>query len=185
MRSFMTTAFLCLSVGLLTAAVGLPPHEVPAPGTARLTVLAHGPAGLAIEGKSTAISFDADEGRLLFTVQPASLDTGIELRNRHLRELLEVEQFPRATLEVTRTTVEFPRAGRATEGTAAGVLTLHGIARPVPVQYRAQRAGDGSVLVEGTVLIDLPDYGLRAPAYLGISVAPQVKVVAELSLEQR
>lgn len=184
MRSFMVTTFLCISVaGLLTAAIGLPRHEPPLPGSVRLRVFARGPVGLGIEGSSSAVVFEADASKLAFTLPLESIDTDIDLRNRHLRELLEVERFPVALLEVARTAVVFPAAGRTTEGAARAELTLHGTTRPVAVKYRAERGTDGRIVVDGSVLIDLPDYGLVAPTYLGLSVAPQVKVTAELSLE--
>ena len=85
-----------------------------APGLQRegdVTVLAHGPAGLLIEGKSTAVSLEDEPSALLFKVPLAPIDTGIGLRNRHLRESLEVDKFPDATLRVIRSDLKFPKEG--------------------------------------------------------------------------
>ena len=186
MRSFMGSTLLFAMVAvLLTAAVGLPPHEAPYAGTARVTVSAQGPAGLTIEGSSVALTMQSDAEMVAFEVPVASIDTGIELRNRHLRELVEVDRFPFARLELPRAAVGFPQAGQTISRTAQGQLTLHGVKRPVSVEYRADGGARGRSIVNASFTLDLRDHGMTPPAYLGLKVAPEVKIAAELSLEQR
>jgi polyisoprenoid-binding protein YceI len=186
MRSFMGLTFLFVALAvLLTAAVGLPPPEAPYAGTARVTVSALGPAGLAIEGSGSVLSMEIGAQTLAFEVPVASIDTGIELRNRHLRELLEVDRFPFARLELPRAAVDVPEPGQVRSQIVEGRLTLHGVMRPVSVEYRAAGGDDGRSLVSGSFALDLRDNGMAAPAWLGLKVAPGIKVAAELSLEKR
>src|SRR5258708_38457505 len=120
-----------------------------------ITVLAHGPAGLRIEGKSTAVSLEDEPSALLFKVPLAPIDTGIGLRNRHLRESLEVDKFPDATLRVMRADLKFPKEGSPVESQVTGELLLHGHTRPVPVRYRAERRAGGLTRTPGSLQLDL------------------------------
>lgn len=61
---------------------------------AAVTVLAHGPAGLRIAGNSRELSFEDDGTTLTFKVPLASIDTGIGLRNRHLRNHAPSSAYP-------------------------------------------------------------------------------------------
>jgi polyisoprenoid-binding protein YceI len=107
---------------------------VPLERAGEVTVLARGPGGLRIEGKSTEVSLAEEASALLFKVRLATIDTGIGLRNRHLREFLEVDKFPDATLRVRRADLEFPKEGSPVESQVTGELMLHGHSRPVLVR---------------------------------------------------
>src|SRR2546427_9085915 len=65
-----------------------------------LTVLAHGPAGLRIEGKNAGVLVEGDASALTFKMPIAPLDTRIRLRGRPPREMLEEGAVPAAILRV-------------------------------------------------------------------------------------
>ncbi len=148
-----------------------------------ITVLAHGPAGLRIEGKSTAVSLEDQPSALLFKVPLAPIDTGIGLRNRHLRESLEVDKFPDATLRVMRADLKFPKEGSPVESQVTGELTLHGRSRPVPVHYRAERRPGGPTRIAGSLQLDMRDFQIVPPSYLGVAVSPDVEVDVNLTVD--
>ena len=148
-----------------------------------VTVLARGPGGLRIEGKSTEVSLVEDASALLFKVPLAPIDTGIGLRNRHLRESLEVEKFPDATLRVRRADVEFPKDGSPVESQVTGELVLHGHSRAVPVHYRAERTAGGLTRIAGSLQLDMRDFEIVPPSYLGVSVSPGVEVAVDLTVD--
>ena len=148
-----------------------------------VTVLARGPAGLRIEGKSTEVSLAEEPSALLFKVPLAPIDTGIGLRNRHLRESLEVDKFPDATLRVRRADLEFPKEGSPVESQVTGELMLHGHARLVPVRYHAERRADGLTRIAGSLQLDMRDFEIVPPSYLGVKVSPDVEVVIDLTVE--
>src|SRR5256885_7980450 len=81
-RSLFSGMFLLVAV-LTEAAIALS-H----PRESSLTVLAHGPAGLRIEGKSAGVLVEEDASALTVKVPIAPIDTGIGLRGRPLREML-------------------------------------------------------------------------------------------------
>ena len=160
------TSFFLLAAVVLTGAV---------------TIVARGPAGLRIEGTSAEVSVDEEASALIFKVPIPPIDTGIALRNRHLREALDVDRFPVALLRVRRADLNVPTAAAPTEGTATGELTLHGQSHPVTVHYRAQHGDDGVTRLHGSLRIDLREFGVKLPSYLGVAVAPEVDIEVELT----
>ncbi len=178
-RNLLTGLFLVIAVATQAALA------VSRPGESSVTLLAHGPAGLRIEGKSATLSFEEDASELTFRIPLAPIETGIGLRDRHLRQMLGAEKFPDAILRVPRSGLSFPTDRASAEGTANGELTLHGQSRPVQVQYRAELGAGGVTKVRGSMHIDMRDFEIKSPSYLGVRVAPEVDVKVELSLEER
>ena len=139
---------------------------------------AHGSLGMRVEGKTADLSVTKNGDVLEFAVQLATLQTGIELRDRHMRdEVLEVQRFPVATLRVPNA----PLATASTSGTTRAELTVHGQTHPMEVSFQvAQRGGYD---VTATFRMDLRDYGMTAPVYLGVKVKPEVDVSADFHLD--
>ena len=164
----MLTAVLLLG-GLVHAAITSPS------GTSVLLSM-QGPAGLRIEGTTHELTISERDGELVFEVPLSGVDTGIGLRNRHLRGYLDVSHFPRAELHVARKTVQLPAPGKWTESDAPGTLTIHGVSRPCSVHYRAGGGAGGEVRVRGTTGIDMRDFGVEVPSYLGVTVDPAVSI---------
>ena len=116
------------------------------------------------------------------SVDLSTLDTGIELRNTHLREkYLEVArgaEFASAVISGVR----LDKAGTSTfrgQTAFAGTLLLHGVRRPVAGQAEIRSEGnDVRVLASFPLRID--DYGIAAPRYLGVGVKNEVQVKISL-----
>jgi len=153
------------------------------PVRSRLTILTRGPAGLRIEGKSAEVSMEDQTSALVFRAPVAAIDTGIGLRNRHLREALEAEKFPLATLRMPRAGLALP-AEAPVESSAPAELTLHGQTRPVTVRYRAVRDA-GLTQAVASLRLDVRDFGIEPPSYLGVRVAPEVEVQVDMAVELR
>lgn len=103
------------------------------------------------------------------------LDTGIALRNRHLREnYLQTEKFPKAVLtEIEAEQMESQRNGTA-KGPSPfkGILELHGEKKTVNGNYRILEKNQYS----GEFKIDLPDFGIKRPAFMGVKVVDKVTI---------
>jgi polyisoprenoid-binding protein YceI len=107
-----------------------------------------------------------------------TIDTGIELRNQHLREkYLEVAKgkgFDKAVLsEIQLNLAE----GEAFEGRTpfTGVLLLHGVKHPVAGTAEVRREGPGR-RVRAEFPLVLTDFGITPPEYLGVGVAGKLLV---------
>ena len=116
------------------------------------------------------------------SIDLATIDTGIGLRNQHLREnYLEVakgEGFNRAVLsdillnDVTSETFD---------GTTpfTGTLLLHGVKRPVTGTVEIHREGEGR-RVRAEFPLVLTDFAVTPPEYLGVGVGSRLLVKVSL-----
>jgi len=139
-------------------------------------------------------SFDAKTAALtgmltMSAAQPSSLDgslavdlrtidTGIGLRNDHLREkYLEVDKgagYDMAVLSeiaLKGLNLEAPDG----KGSFNGSLTLHGMKKPVGGPVEVRKAGAG-LRVKASFPVNLPDYNIPEPRYLGVGVKNTVQV---------
>jgi len=138
--------------------------------------------GTRIDGKSAAVSVEQNASTLTFTVPIAPIATGIDMRDRHLREILEAEKYPAAVLRVSREELRFPKPGEPARGVVKGELVLHGQSRMVETTYQAQLGATGRTRVRGSLQIDVRDFEIRYPSYLGAGIAPEVEVELEVEL---
>ncbi len=108
-----------------------------------------------------------------------SLDTGMELRNAHLRETyLEVdrgEEFREAVLTAVELGEPFPPGARDHETGFAGLLSLHGMERWVEGEARLVRR-DGRVRVEAGFPLSLGEFAIPPPRYLGVGVRDEIRI---------
>jgi polyisoprenoid-binding protein YceI len=145
-------------------------------GDAKVSFTGKGTVGFSMVGTTDKLDLKDDGKDITFVVPLETLSTGIELRDRHMKEkYLQVKEFPTATLVVPRAQVQWPAEGEVKEGTATGRFTLHGVTREVPVKYKAVRSG-GVHTVTSTMLVNFKDYGVSVPSYLGVTVKPDVAV---------
>lgn len=143
-------------------------------GDAIVEFVAVGPGGLRIVGKTGDLQVTDAGAAIKVTVPLAGLKTGIDTRDNHLREkYLHVRQHPTAELEVPRAALKLPAAGGTVTDETDGTLRLHGVARKVRFKYTLRHEG-GRIKVEGGFRIDIRDFGMEIPSYMGLKVRPQV-----------
>lgn len=120
----------------------------------------------------------AQPGRLTgeLAVDLTTLDSGIGLRNTHMREnYLEVSKGEGYQRAVLKDIVLSGDVATVSATTFTATLLVHGVERPVRGEARLARAGDG-VRVEASFPIVLPDHGIAKPRYLGVGVRDEVQV---------
>jgi polyisoprenoid-binding protein YceI len=144
---------------------------------AKVSFHGKGPAGFALVGTTTTLALDDNGQRLELSVPLDTLKTGIDLRDRHMREkYLETSKFPTATLVVDKAQVKLPsKDGDSTSGDATGQLTVHGVTRSQRFSYVVQKAGRAS-RVTAQLKMSFKDHGVSVPSYLGITVKPDLEV---------
>jgi polyisoprenoid-binding protein YceI len=130
----------------------------------------------ALTGTISISGASALDGSL--AVDLRTLDTGISLRNDHLREgYLEVDKgagFDKAVLsEITLTGLNAEALDG--KGTFSGSLTLHGVKKTVSGPAEVRRAAAGT-RVKASFPVNLPDYNIAEPRYLGVGVKNTVQV---------
>jgi polyisoprenoid-binding protein YceI len=155
--------------------------EVVSEGTPHLEALAKGPAGLNITASSSDLRFSDAGSVITVTVPIDSLKSGIGLRDKHMLKALESVKFDTTKIVINDSDVKRPSDGPVTSSTT-GKLTLHGVTHDVRVAYDASQSATGLIDVKAKFSIDITDYGIAPPSYLGVSVKPQVDVSVDLHL---
>jgi len=94
------------------------------------------------EDVTGTLELDADkpeEAKLSVTIQTASLDSGFDARDEHLKgkDFLNVAEFPTMTFTSTKVV----RTGEATAD-VTGDLTLHGVTKPLTLQVTLNKLGE-------------------------------------------
>jgi polyisoprenoid-binding protein YceI len=143
------------------------------------------PAFIHIEGTGTDITGEATVkatkviAKYIFSLD--SLDTGIELRNEHMKaKYLKTGEPERAkaTLEIDNLS-EFKGEATESRGELEGRLTLAGVTKPVKGSYEIQP--DAANLAEklkanAKFKIKLSDFKIDIPSFAGITVADEVQL---------
>lgn len=130
-----------------------------------------------------AIVLDGALTSVTVTVDAGSISTDEAARDAFFRRALNTSEFPSATFTLNDP-VDVSLLGQADEPlatTANGVLTMHGVSRPVTVEVEAQRTPTG-VEVVGRIPVTLLDYELVAPDLGWVVVQPTGTVEARLLL---
>jgi hypothetical protein len=116
-------------------------------------------------------------------VDLASLDTGIGLRNEHMKKnYLEVgrgQGFDHAVLSRIRLGDADPQ-GIQGKTPFTGTFLLHGTTQPVSGQATIRRDGK-DVRVEASFPVSVAAFGIEKPQYLGVGVRDQVTVNVSLT----
>lgn len=133
------------------------------------TAKAARPGAAALEEVQTFRQVDGavgDDGKLVFDVDLASVETNIGLRNERLKDMLfKVADHPKAvftgTVDMRR--MQALRAGSSADIDVSGALAISGETRPLTASLRVVKLADGALIV-GTrvpIVVNLKDYGLQ------------------------
>src|SRR6267142_3495608 len=132
----------------------------------------------AMTGDVTPASGGAVKGTL--AVDLMKLETGISLRDRHLRNnYLEVQKGPDYAVAKL---VNLKLEKLPGKGTLRGMLTLHGQQREVSGVADIQQQGAG-YRVEATFPLKTSEFQIPEPTYLGVGVKDEIMIRVKLNAE--
>jgi polyisoprenoid-binding protein YceI len=176
-----TAVVLCAAALLTTPAFAQDALRV---SGGEVTVICPLTVGGSFEAKTKNLSGDlavAGDNQTVqgaLTVDLQTLETGIGLRDRHLKDnYLEVTKGP----EFSEARLQDIRVDRLDgKTTFRGVLTLHGQKREVTgtAQIKPDRNG---YRMEATFPVKVADFQIPEPTYLGVGVADEVMVRVNLN----
>lgn len=110
-----------------------------------------------------------------FYLDLTTLDTGIGLRNRDMRETLETKKYPFASFygklispfDITRNETQL--------ATVSGKFKVHGVSRQVTIQGKLTPTSRG-LQVEASWTLMLKDYNIKPPSILFYKVDQEQKI---------
>lgn len=99
--------------------------------------------------------------RINLTIDAASLETGIQMRDKHLRsaDFFDIERFPTIAFQ----SVRVEAAGR--RATVMGRLTLHGVTREIAVPVDVQIT-ETALVASGEFIVNRGEYAMNYNSFL-------------------
>jgi polyisoprenoid-binding protein YceI len=140
------------------------------------------PSFLKVKGQGAAphgsLSLQDGKAQGSFTFELASLDTGIDLRNEHMKyKYLEISKYPKATVRFQD--VPINKQGKQT---IPATLELHGIVKKIDLEAEMKPNGEAKTAT-ASFKIKLTDFEIAIPEHLGIRIADEVTVNIEAKLK--
>ncbi len=184
-------AYTLLIVSLLASLSWAANFQLPLAGTVEFVAIGN-PTAVKIRGtteeKPDAMSGQFEVNKLALTgtakLDLESIDTGIELRNKHMKEkYLETGKFKIASFNLKK--LNLPQAFtdgdfESKEENFTGELNLHGVTRPVTGVVDIKRAGSKMDFLFSFTL-KVKDFQIASPSFLSITMADEVKVKVHLT----
>lgn len=123
------------------------------------------------------------DNKVYFEVQLDGLDTGIGLRNRHMREnYLETDKYPMARYTGTVGKVDSSQSN-ANQVTTSGKFSIHGVDRPVTITGLVSKQGDHLRVTSGFD-VKLTDYGIKVPSMMFLKLNEVIRIVLDFNVKE-
>lgn len=125
-----------------------------------------------------------DSVTIRIEVDLADLDTGIGIRNKHMRNNhLETDEYPKAIFRGGRILEPSSRALGSEPVTLqlAGTFELHGVTRDVTVDAEITQNEDGSIHVVSRFEVKLSDYEISRPKFLMLKLDEVQKITVDIT----
>lgn len=140
---------------------------------------------LTFKGTSNHLTglIDLDQNLVDFYVDLTTLDTGINLRNRHMRNnYLETDKFPFAEFTGSMNSIFDPELTDKQEVLVIGEFTIHGVTREMEIKGTLQRMNDDIELnASWTVLLE--DHNIDRPSVIFYELADEQEVTIKALLK--
>lgn len=176
---FASTFMTIASIGMIVNAN----YQLTSPSSA-VTASIHGPSGLNITAKNNNLQIDDSGDTVKINVMADKFVTGIDLRDKHLNEAIEVNKYPNITLSIPDSLIHIPSDSNITViDTAKGNLTFHGVIKEVSVSYKLKNDCQGHLQLDANFSFDMRDFGIKPPSYFGIGVKPEVEIRTALFIQ--
>jgi polyisoprenoid-binding protein YceI len=135
-----------------------------------------------VQGRVELDPTDLASARATVVIPVASIRTGIELRDEHMRgeKWLDAAKHPEIRFELTR--VEGPSSlarGEEVSAKLHGKITVHGVEKPVVASAKVKWTGS-AVEAKARFQIKLSDHGVAIPEIVRFKVANEITVRVQL-----
>lgn len=135
-----------------------------------------------VTGTVTADAANPAASKVDLSIDLASLDTGISLRNSEMRNrYLQTPKFPNATFKSAG--VEGPKsitANQPADVKITGDFTLHGITKRVTLPVRVVLLPDNRIHITSQFNVHMPDYDIHVPKNILVTVDDMIPVRLDL-----
>jgi polyisoprenoid-binding protein YceI len=121
---------------------------------------------------------DYGDSELYFEVDLSALDTGIGLRNRHMREnYLETDKYPYASYSGKLDRVSVNDDG-AFLVQSSGKLSIHGVEQAHSIVCRVTREGS-TYRIQCEFAVQLPDFSIDVPSFMFLKISETIELALD------
>jgi polyisoprenoid-binding protein YceI len=129
---------------------------------------------------------DLSQNLLDFYVDLNTLDTGIGLRDKHMRDnYLETEKYPFAEFTGKITPIPSLTTGTKSPVTAVGKFKIHGVEREIEVKGTLSKNAKGELELEAGFEVLLSDYKIPLPKLVFYELAENQEVSIKATLKPK
>tara|TARA_R110002020_G_scaffold321406_4_gene537269 strand:+ start:697 stop:1236 length:540 start_codon:yes stop_codon:yes gene_type:complete len=129
---------------------------------------------------------DLSQNLLDFYVDLNTLDTGIGLRNKHIRDnYLETEEYPFAEFTGKMSSIPTLNSETKVPVTAIGSFKIHGVEQQIEVKGSLSRNSSGELELEGGFDVLLSDYNITIPKLVFFELAEKQEVTFKATLKPK
>jgi polyisoprenoid-binding protein YceI len=129
---------------------------------------------------------DLSQNLLDFYVDLNTLETGIGLRDKHMRDnYLETEKYPFAEFTGKITPIPSLSTGAKSPVTAVGKFKIHGVERDIEVKGTLSKNVKGELELEAGFEVLLSDYKIPLPKLVFYELAENQKVSIKATLKPK
>lgn len=143
-------------------------------GDSKVTFVAVGPAGLKIEGTGNKVTTSSKGDKVVFKSSIKDMKTGIGLRDKHLNKYLKAEGGEK-TATFTVDEDKLKKDGKQ----VTGAFSMNGKTKDISVKYKVEGKD-----VTADFKINIEDFGIEQPCYLGVCCDKVVDVKVKLGLKK-
>jgi polyisoprenoid-binding protein YceI len=136
-----------------------------------------------IDGYLKHIGSSLNEGsELYFEVDLRTLDTGIGLRNRHMREeYLHTDKYPYA--KFSGTIVSVRDAGSSRTANVKGTMDIHGVKKSMEVTTSLSTTSTG-MRAKVSFIVKLTDHKIEVPKFMFLKISEDMKLELDVYLKK-
>ncbi|MDZ7764445.1 MAG: YceI family protein [Melioribacteraceae bacterium] len=125
---------------------------------------------------------DLSDNQLYFEVDLTTLDTGIDLRNRHMRDnYLETEKYRFTYFEGSIQNIEEIESNLY-EVTVAGQISIHGVTKNMEATGTLKEVDNGFI-AKTNFDVSLPDFKIDIPQFMFMKIDEVMKLELEFHLK--
>jgi len=135
-----------------------------------------------LDGPTLTPEVGGNDTEFYLEVDLASIDTGIGLRNRHMRDnYLEVARYPFASYRGSIVSVASAPGGGAFRVTTRGDLTIHGVTRPMEIPCDVTAEGRG-YRTRCSFQVLLSDHQIEIPSIMFLKLANEIRLELDFAM---
>jgi len=123
----------------------------------------------------------AKDSELYFEIDLNTIDTGISLRNRHMRDnYLHTKKYPLAAYTGKITSAK--KNGNSWDVVVDGEMDIHGKTKKIKLNGKIIKSGD-SFRITSEFLVNINDHGIPVPKLMAKKINPNMQIVLDFYIK--